>query len=418
MYERLVDRYAGSGDAHRAWEVCRRLGTLRRDRLVDGPGAIDALTAAVRLRPDDVESRAALAELHANKGDRARAVRELEDAAEVAPFRAQTYRRLFDLHQRAQRPDRAWLVATCLEELGAAGVDHDLVVEQFRSDGPIRPTTALDRAWWAECLEARGCDPIVKDILHAVGDAAIAIRLEELAARKLLQVLDPAAKLERGSTASVARTFAWASRALGIDLPDLYTVDVVPTDIAAVPAAEKATAIGPRVRSGMSVRELAFLGGRHLTYYLPEHYPLVFYPTLADVSTLVLSAVKLVIPSVSVPPLSEESALVRDLGARLRPEQRALLEDAIARLDERGGTMDLLAFIRGVELTAHRAGLLLAGDLRTALRLVKDEQRSVGDLGIEAKRGDLVAFTASDAYGRLREKMGVAILPGAEAAGR
>ena len=40
--------------------------------------------------------------------------------------------------------------------------------------------------------------------------------------------------------------------------------------------------VGPQVLSGRSVQELAFLAGRHLTYYRPGHYPIVFFPTLAD----------------------------------------------------------------------------------------------------------------------------------------
>lgn len=408
VYERLVDRFAGLGDRERAWEVCRRLGTLRRDRLLDGPGAVDALVGALELRADDVESRAALAELYAAKGDRTGAVRELETAARHAPFRAQTYRRLFDLHQRAQRPDRAWLVATCLEELGASDVAHDLVVEQFRPEGAIRPTTALDPAWWDECLGASGCDAIVKDILRVVGGAAIELRLEELAAKKKLPPLDASAKHDKTSTASVVRTFVWAARALGIALPDLYMLDDVPSGIAAVPATTPATALGPQVRSGMTVQQLAFLAGRHLTYYLPEHYALVFFPTLADLSSLVLSAVRLVIPGISVPP-SPEGAI--DLAGRLDDAQKDRLKDAVARLDERGGKLDLLAFIRGVELTAARAGLLLAGDLRAVLRLMKEETRAIGELTIEQKRGDLLAFCASDEYGLLRERMGIAILP-------
>ena len=86
VYERLIDRYAGLGDRDRAWEVCRKLGTLRRDRLLDGPGALEALRGAVELRPDDAESRAALAELYAAKGDRTAAVRELEIVARTRRF--------------------------------------------------------------------------------------------------------------------------------------------------------------------------------------------------------------------------------------------------------------------------------------------------------------------------------------------
>jgi golgin subfamily B member 1 len=412
IYERLVDRHAGLGDRERAWEVCRRLGTIRRDRLLDGPGAVDAFVGALEVRPEDVESRAALAELYAAKGDRTGAVRELEIAARHVPVRAQTYRRLFELHQRAQRPDRAWLVATCLEELGASDVAHDLVVEQYRPEGAIRPTTALDPSWWDECLGAPGCDGIVKDILRAVGQAAIAQRLEDLAAKKKLPSLDFAAKHDKTSTVSVVRTFVWAARALGIPLPELYMLDEVPSGIAALWTPEPATAFGPQVRSGMTVQQLAFLAGRHLTYYLPEHYPLVFFPTLGDLSTLVLSAVRLVIPGISVPPPSGEGSAAGavDFSGKLDDEQTALLKDAVARLDARGGKLDLLTFIRSVELTAARAGLLLTGDLRTALRLVKEETRAIGELTTEAKRGDLVAFCASEEYGLLRERMGVAII--------
>ncbi|MBS2018158.1 MAG: hypothetical protein JST00_35125 [Deltaproteobacteria bacterium] len=410
VYERLIDRLAGIADRERAWEVARKLGVLRRDRLLDGPGALEAFRGALEVQPDDVESRAALAELYAAKGDRTLAVAELEKSLFYAPTRAQSYRRLYDLHHRAQRPDRAWLVATCLEELGVADVSHELVIEQFRPDGAIRPTTALDEPWWEECLRAPGADPIVCDILRAVADAAIAIRLEELAAKKKLPPLDPATKQDKASTASVVRTFVWAARALGITLPDLYLLDDVPNGIAAVPAATPGAALGPQVRAGMTVQQLSFLAGRHLTYYRPEHYALVFFPTGAELSSLVLSSVRLVIPGISVPPPPEgEGRVGNELGQRLSAESKAALEEAVGRLDERGGKLDLLAWIRHVELTATRAGMLLAGDLRAALRMMKDESRVVGDLSFDAKRGDLLAFTASEGYGKLRERMGVAI---------
>ncbi len=410
VYERLIDRYAGIGDRDRAWEVCRKLGTLRRDRLLDGPGALEALRGAVDLRPDDAETRAALAELYAAKGERAAAVRELETVTRYAPLRAQTYRRLFEHHQRAQRPDRAWLAATCLEELGASDVAQDLVIEQFRPDGPIRPTTALDESWWSELLAAEGADPIVEDILRTVGESAIALRLEELEAKKKLPPLDPSKKQDKTSTASAVRTFVWAARALSVPPPDLYVLDHVPSGIAAVPAAAPATALGPSALSGRTVQQLAFLAGRHLTYYRPAHYPLVFFPTLAELSSLVLASVRLVIPGISVPPSGDrESRVAERLGARLGAEQKTKLEDIVARLEERGGRLDLLAWIRGVELTATRVGLLLAGDLRTVSRIMKDEDRTIADLGADAKRGDLLSFCASEEYGKLRERMGVAI---------
>ncbi|HVJ90074.1 MAG TPA: hypothetical protein VM580_09745 [Labilithrix sp.] len=412
VYTRLIDRYAGSGDRERAWEVCRKLGTLRRDRLLDGPGALEAFTGALELRPDDVETRAALAELYANKGERASAVRQLEIMTTYAPLRAQTYRRLYDHHVRARRQDRAWTVATCLEALGASDVSQDLEVEQFRTEGPIRPTAALDPAWWDELLCAEGRDPIVEGIVRIVGSAAISLRLEELEAKKKLLMLDPAKKQDKASTASAVRTFVWAARVLGVPLPDLYVLDSVPSGIAAIAAAFPSTALGPVALAGRTVQQHAFFAARHLTYYRPAYYPLVFFPTLAELSSLVLSAVRLVIPGISVPPPPDNEGRVADrLGGRLTPEQKKQLEAVVAALDARGGRLDLFAWIRGVELTATRAGLLLAGDLRTALRAIKDESRAIGELSAEAKRGDLISFCASERYGILRERLGVAIHP-------
>ena len=409
IYENLVDRFAGLGDRVRAWEVCKKLGVLRRDRLADGLGALEAFQGAVEVRPDDAESRAALAELHAAKGDRAMAVQELELVARHAPTRSQTYRRLFDLHTRAQRADRAWLVATCLEALSAADVSHELVIEQFRPDGAIRPTVALDEASWDPYLRAPGHDAILSDLLRIIGETAITLRVEYFAAKGKLAPLDVHSKQDKAGTASVVRTFVWAARALCIALPDLYLLNEVPHGLAAVPGPAPSIAIGPSMRTGMTVQQLAFLAGRHLTYYRQEHYVLVFFPTLAELSALVLAAVQVVIPGISLPPAAEGDVSAH-LGGRLNAGQKTRLGEVVARLDARGGKLDLLAWIRHVELTAARAGLLLSGDLRVAMRSVDEEVRSIGELSAEAKRGDLLAFTASNAYATLRERMGVAIL--------
>jgi hypothetical protein len=232
-------------------------------------------------------------------------------------------------------------------------------------------------------------------------------------------MLDPLLKQDKESTASAIRTFTWAARALGLPSPDLYALPSVPNGIAALQAATPSSALGPQILSGRTVQQLAFAAGRHLTYYRREYYPLVFFPTLAELSGLVLSAVRLVIPGISVPPPPDgEPTVGAELGARLAPSQKDELRDIVARLDARGGKLDLFAWIRSVELTATRAGLLLAGDLRVVTRIVKEERRSIGELTEEAKRSDLLAFTASETYGVLRERMGIAIHPAALSSSR
>jgi tetratricopeptide (TPR) repeat protein len=408
-YTRLVDRFARLGDVERAWDSCRKLGALRRDKTRDVGGAVEAFTGAVRCKPGDVDSRAMLADMHLARGDEAQAVAEFERVAQYAPTRASTYARLFALHQRGGRTDRAWLAGVALEELGAADMDQQLVVDQYRPAGPIRPSRPLDDVAWDELLRAPGADDVVADVLRAIVGAAAAARVEALREARKLPVLEPARLQSAASTVSAVRSFQWAAQVLSVDAPELYVLDDVPGGIAAVQAVAPATALGPAVVRGMTAKDLAFLAGRHLTYYRREHYVLVHYPSINDLSALFLAAVKLTMPELPVPGhLSDAVARQRKVLARhLEDADSKRLQAAVQRLDARGGRVDLAAWIKSVELTAHRAGLLLCGDLAVATTRMRAETRTIAEVGFDAKRGDLLAFCASEKFARARETLNV-----------
>ncbi len=408
-YTRMVDRYARLGDVERAWDTCRKLGALRRDKTRNGPGAIEAFTGAVSCKPGDVDSRAMLADLHLARGDEGQAVVEFERIAQHAPMRTSTYARLFALHQRAGRTDRAWLAGVALEELGAADMDQQLVVDQYRVDGPIRPSRSLDDVAWDELLRAPGADEVVADVLRSIVDAAAAARVEELRDAKKLVALDVSRRQSATSTVSAVRSFQWAAQVLAVDVPEIYVLDNVPGGIAAVPVGVPSTALGPDVLRGLTARDLAFLAGRHLTYYRPEHYVLVHYPTIAELSALFLGAVKLILPELAVPAhLAEAAARKRKLLARhVDGDAKRRLDLAVRRFDARDGRVDFAAWVKSVELTAQRAGLLLCGDLRVATGRLRAETRNIAELTLDQKRGDLLAFCASERAARARTMLSV-----------
>jgi hypothetical protein len=334
---------------------------------------------------------------------------EFERIAQLAPTRASTYARLFALHQRAGRTDRAWLAASALEELGATDMDQQLVVDQYRLDGPIRPARSLDDVAWDELVRAPGADDVVAEVLRAVVDAAAAARVDELREAKKLVPLDPARRQDAASTVSAVRSFQWAAQVLGVDPPDLYVLDAVPGGIAAAQAPSPSTALGPDVLRGMTTKDLAFLAGRHLTYYRREHYALVWYPTLNELSALFLGAVKVAMPELPVPThLADAVARRRKVLARhVGGEAKRRLAAAVKRLDARDGRVDLLAWMKSVELTAQRAGLLLCGDLRVATGRLGAETRAIAELSFDAKRGDLLAYCASEKLARARTLLNV-----------
>jgi hypothetical protein len=296
-----------------------------------------------------------------------------------------------------------------LEDLGAANVDQGMLANQFRGEGP-RPSAKLDADAWA-ALRAPGADEVIEAIVREIAPAAIAVKLAELRVAKRILALDPNKRLSHDSTASVVRTFAWAGDVLGVAPPDLYAREDIVDALAALQAPAPSTAFGESVMSGRTVPQLAFFVARHLVYYRPEHYALIFYPSVTEATALVLAAVKLARPELPVPAHAAAAAakLRKELVAHATEAQRSELAIAVERLDVRGGKVDLAAWIRGVELTANRAGMLLAGDLTVATRMLREEQRAIADLTFEDRRADLLGWSASRAYADLRAQLGIAL---------
>jgi tetratricopeptide (TPR) repeat protein len=393
------------------------------DHLADEARATSWLEAALEEDPTHAEARAELGRLRQARGEldaggyersgEARlaegnedaALADLERAAKMEPLRPTVYLRMFDVHRRAGRTDAALLAAMSLEELGAADVDQQVLIGQFRQVTPARARTSFDAPAW-QSLRAPGSDDVLAAIFSAVGSAAIATRVEELRRRRKLTKVDPTYRLEESSTASVARSFQWAARVLTIECPDLYIAEHVAGGVGALTAASPSTALGPEVLSGRAAKDLAFIAGRHLTYYRPEYQVLIYYPTREDLTNLLLAAVQIAMPAPSAPSLGAPvKALLARMERRIEKGEREALAEAVAHLDARGGRATIGAWIRSVEMTANRVGLLLCGDLASAAGVVRGEARAVGGVSLEAKRGDLVSFCASGAHAELRSRV-------------
>ena len=71
---------------------------------------------------------------------------------------------------------------------------------------------------------------------------------------------------------------------------------------------------------------------------------------------------------------------------------------------------DVRAYMDAVELTANRAGALLAGDLDVARRLALEEKAQVSKLKDETKLRDLTTFCMSEDWTELREALGLSVV--------
>ncbi len=393
------------------WELHRLLGQLFRDHLEDAEGALRAFEQAIADRPDDLATRQTAAELARDLGKWDTARVHLQACARLDPMVVQTYHDLFDVFQKLKRPDQAWAAASVTAQLGHADQRERFIYDEGKTDGPPKPTRALQEDGW-DLLRDAARDHAVEGVLEAITKAAIEAKLLDLRDKGRLPTLDPAAQQDpKKSTVSIVRSFAWASHLLGVSMPAVYLRDDAQVGLAAVIAEEPSVIAGAGVLRGKTLTELAFAAGRHLGYHFGAHRLLLYYPVIDDLAACFLAAVRVVMPSASVSARMEKT--VTAMASRVEPlldaKARAALERAVVAFEAAGSRADLNAWIGAVERCSTRAGYLLCNDLRTVATSVAAE--GAGILTVEEKMVDILSFTVSEELHALRDELGIAIEP-------
>lgn len=399
LFMRLVEAFAREGKGREAGAVCRRLAVLRRDTLHDVPGAIDAFRGAIRCVPAQHENHRDLAELVSMGVDAALAATCLDESlAAVGPeldllvLRRSTLARI--------DPERAALAGALAVAFGDPRFEPD--AHAMIAGAPLRPGRVLAAGDWA-LLRHEAMSDSVSTIFRIVESAALAMRAEE----KRLAPLEAGTLLDPQGTATIVRTVTWASQILGLPPVPVHHVESTRHDLVAHPGPPACVVVGPRAISGRSLVELSFLAARHLAYYLPGHRISLQFVSVDELAMLFWAALLAVREEVPAA-LREATATMRwrdGLRARLGANERAELAAAVARFESQGGRVDLTAWVRGLEFTANRLGLLLAGDPGRVVAMVRHEDRRVGGLEAQARLTDLALWGASEAHARLRREL-------------
>jgi hypothetical protein len=243
----------------------------------------------------------------------------------------------------------------------------------------------------------------VSTIFGIVEAAALAMRAEE----KRLAPLEVSTLLDPQGTATIVRTVTWAAQILALPPVPVHHVETTRHDLIAHPGPPACVVVGPRAISGRSLVELSFLAARHLAYYLPGHRISLQFVSVDELAMLFWAALLAVREEVPAA-LREATATMRwrdGLRARLSPDERGRLAEAVARFETQGGRVDLAAWVRGLEFTANRLGLLLAGDPGRVVAMVRHEDRRVGGVDAPARLADLALWGASAAHAKLRREL-------------
>jgi hypothetical protein len=81
----------------------------------------------------------------------------------------------------------------------------------------------------------------------------------------------------------------------------------------------------------------------------------------------------------------------------------------VKRFIEEGAKANIKRWNQAVELTACRAGLIVSGDLEVAKKILSAEQQLPGDMSPADKMKELLLYSVSEEYARVRQALGVAV---------
>jgi hypothetical protein len=289
--------------------------------------------------------------------------------------------------------------------LGEADINESLLAQAHRPEGLLAARGCVSEAHWRDRLFCPERERFVDDLFAAVDDAAVEVGIETARRKRRLAPLDPSTAYDPNASTA---TLLWSARLLGMSLPKLYVVEHLRTAFATAPIREPTLLVSKSLGRGLELPELTFLWSRQLTFLRPEHRPIVLFPNVPELASLILAALSLGgVPQLALKKLEADAKLfARSLKRHLSPEARGKLETIVQDFPMRDASSRMLAWARAVELGAGRAGLLAAGDLDVAVRMTRRYPLG-GLVETEEQVKDLLSYAVSAEYETLRRALGV-----------
>lgn len=409
-YRKMLHRIAGKGQIDLEHELWHQLGLIYRDRMQDQAKALDAFKVASHTKPDDLLDRRILSELYEVNERYDESIEQLLYILQQDPLNLDPYRLLYRLYLYKRAYDSAWCVAAAMAFMRKANAEEQRFYEDWRPQGILKVQGRLNNEYWVRFLLHPEQNLYVSKIFEALSGAALKAKIAQLGAatpggEKRLKGDD-----FRTSTIQFARTFGWSAQVLGMPIPELHIRNDQPTGVVALATEPRASEAGRGVLSGLSAPECAFVCGKHLAAYRPELYIRNLFPAQTELTVMLFAGVLIAEPNIPLPQelASNVRATAQALNHFLDAQSREMLSNFVRRFVDDGAKVNIKRWNRAAELTGGRAGLLLAGDLEVAKKVVSGE-KATPDLTATDKMKDLLVFSVGPEYAALRQALGVSI---------
>jgi tetratricopeptide (TPR) repeat protein len=406
-YRKMLHRLMATPnpDKELQFSLWHTLGLIYRDRLKQLDAAAQAFKLASELRPEELEEHKILAEIYAKLPNKSvEAVQELEYLIKQDPIGSDAYHTLYKLYFDNREYDKAWCVARTLAFLKKADKDQANFHEQYKVASG-NPSSRLTAQHWLMDLYHPDQDREVSMVFRALCGPLFESRYgtvtDKVAGLSKLKPVDFAKE-----TASVAQAFAMSLQVLSPDVrPRLFLRSDMPYALKPVLAQQPATECGVMLLRGYKPKDLQFVTAHHLAYHRAEHYIRKILPSAQELREALIIAMRAI--GEGTPEAESVWAVLR---SKMQPTQLEEIAKACKVFAKRGMRTDIKRFIQTVELTACRAGFLVANDLEASVAMLGQlESAGPDDLSPNEKQRELVLFSVSQEYFRLREAIGITL---------
>lgn len=382
-----------------------RLGALYKNHLNRVEDAIEAFEAAHTLDSSDQNVWQALSELYGTDSrlyfEKARKLYTkllVED-----PYRAEAYKALRKIYTDTKNADGAWCLCQALSVLKLAQPDEERFYKRMRSDDPAYAQAVLTAADYERLVVHQDVDAVLTTVFAVIEPAVITSRAFEF------QDLgyDPNYAVDLAQHPyPVGQTLHYAAGVLGMDAPPAFDNTNDPGGLAFLDTKVPAISMGLGVLNAeIHPQALAFLAGRHLTYYRPGLFLRQLIGTGTGLKAWLFAAIKLISPGFPIAaelqgPVDDNSSVLRAL---VSVHDRDELARAVSRLLQNAHSLDLHTWVNAIDHTADRVGFVLAHDLETAVEVVRSTEEDEALVRERVKQ--LVLYSISPQYLELRRHL-------------
>jgi hypothetical protein len=314
----------------------------------------------------------------------------------------------------ARQYDRAWCMCSALTYLQRADAEEQQFFEQYKSKGLVRAKAKLTDEMWAKYLYHPDEDRFVGNIYAAV---YMAVGMMKSAEHKQYNLKRKERRDLATDQAMFSKVFTYVMQVLNV--PPNIEIFFRPEQQGELQVAncrEKlqfipSIVVGGSMLSGRSDKDMAFPIASFLTKMRPEHYLRQIIPTNTELSVAVMAAIRMVAPQFNIAPdkiqLVEQYILA--LRQYLPQASQEHLHMVVQRFIQQKAQLDMAKWAQAVDLTSHRAGLIISNDLSLAARFIGQEPITVGGMQPKDKVKELLMYAISPAYFELRNLLGIAI---------